>query len=109
VAERRPLRDYDSDIVRDILADAEDTIIEENGPMAATHFDDLTPAEQALVEKMVYAVVEKAFEKGLKAHVNSCPTSRKLDRMLYLGIGVACGSGLLGAGITAVILRAVGG
>ncbi len=102
-------RDFDSKVVRDILSLADDeTVIDEVGNMVQQE-GILTEAQRLAVREAVYVVLEKALPDALRAHHAECVHGQRLTRMIWLVGGAALGSGLAGAGVTAAILRGVGG
>ncbi len=102
------LEDKNPDTVRDLLREMDtemDFNNEEKGNCMAAHFEDFSAAEKALIEKLTAAVLKKALED----HEKHCPVKIRFVNMLFLSGGIAIGSGVVSAGLTAMILKAAAG
>lgn len=63
----------------------------------------LTNGDKAICSDIARAIIKEVLEE----HIKSCPYGRNLLKFTFLSIGIAIGSGIVGGGTIAAILRIV--
>jgi hypothetical protein len=58
--------------------------------------EEFSAAETALIEKITYAVLERALPRVIELHQKSCPAPEEIDRMKARFRGFMCGIGAAG-------------
>ena len=59
-----------------------------------------TQEQEAFIEKVAWAVVDKAIPRIMEQHVATCPVAKTISRWKALAIGIAIGI-MLASGATA--------
>lgn len=91
--------------MRDLLADADDTVMDDEERRAMNLHDDLTPGQKAIIREAARAIVIEIVPELIASHQDGCVHGKRLLQIVAYASGISTVIGVLCGLLVAVATR----